>query len=91
MVYALKGRKMVADTVAQAMAWLRAWVITPALEHFVALQASQIEERHEVLAKARPMPAILPPQKQLQPSILHINSEARWLRRTAREHYGIPH
>jgi RHH-type transcriptional regulator, rel operon repressor / antitoxin RelB len=40
------------DTVAQAMERSRAWVITQALEHFVAGQASQVEEIHKALAEA---------------------------------------
>ena len=40
------------DTVAQAMERSRAWVITPALGHFVAVQAWQVEEIHEALAEA---------------------------------------
>jgi hypothetical protein len=32
------------DTVAQAMAQSRAWVITQAMEHFVAVQAWQVEQ-----------------------------------------------
>jgi len=40
------------DTVAQAMERSRAWVITPALEHFVAGQAWQIEEIHKAPAEA---------------------------------------
>jgi RHH-type transcriptional regulator, rel operon repressor / antitoxin RelB len=40
------------DTVAQAMEWSHAWVITQALEHFVAVQAWQVEEIHKALAEA---------------------------------------
>ena len=40
------------DTVAQAMVWSRAWVITQALKHFVAVQAWQVEEIHKALAEA---------------------------------------
>lgn len=40
------------DTVAQAMKRSRAWVITQALEHFVAVQAWQVEEIHKALAEA---------------------------------------
>jgi predicted transcriptional regulator len=40
------------DTVAQAMEQSRAQVITQALEHFVALQAWQVEEIHKALAEA---------------------------------------
>ena len=40
------------DTVAQAMKQSRAWVITQALEHFVAVQAWQVEEIHKALAEA---------------------------------------
>jgi len=40
------------DTVAQAMEQSRAWVITQALEHFVAVQARQVEEIHRALAEA---------------------------------------
>ena len=40
------------DTVAQAMERSRAWVITQALEHFVAGQAWQVEEIHKALAEA---------------------------------------
>ena len=40
------------DTVAQAMERSRAWVITQALEHFVAVQAWQVEEIHKALAEA---------------------------------------
>jgi RHH-type transcriptional regulator, rel operon repressor / antitoxin RelB len=40
------------DTVAQAMERSRAWVITPALEHFVAGQAWQVEAIHKTLAEA---------------------------------------
>jgi len=37
---------------AQAMEQSRAWVITQALEHFVAAQAWQVEEIHKALAEA---------------------------------------
>ena len=40
------------DTVAQAMERSRAWVITQALEHFVAVQAWQVEEIHKALTEA---------------------------------------
>ena len=40
------------DTVAQAMERSHAWVITQALEHFVAVQAWQVEEIHKALAEA---------------------------------------
>ena len=40
------------DTVAQALEQSRAWVITQALEHFVAGQAWQVEEIHKALAEA---------------------------------------
>ena len=40
------------DTVAQAMEQSRAWVITRALEHFVAGQVWQVEEIHKALAEA---------------------------------------
>ena len=40
------------DTVAQAMEQSCAWVVTQALEHFVALQTWQIEEIHKALAEA---------------------------------------
>lgn len=40
------------DTVVQAMEQSRAWVITQALEHFVAVQAWQGEEIHKALAEA---------------------------------------
>jgi predicted transcriptional regulator len=40
------------DTVAQAMKRSRAWVITQALEHFVTIQAWQVEEIHKALAEA---------------------------------------
>lgn len=40
------------DTVAQAMEWSHAWVITQALEHFVAVQAWQVEEIRKALAEA---------------------------------------
>jgi RHH-type rel operon transcriptional repressor/antitoxin RelB len=40
------------DTVAQAMERSRAWVITQALEHFVAVQAWQVEAIHKALAEA---------------------------------------
>ena len=40
------------DTVAQAMERSRAWVITQALEHFVAVQAWQVEEIHKALIEA---------------------------------------
>ena len=40
------------DTVAEAMEGSRAWVITQALEHFVEVQAWQVEEIHKALAEA---------------------------------------
>jgi predicted transcriptional regulator len=40
------------DTVAQAMERSRAWVITQALEHFVAGQAWQVEAFRKALAEA---------------------------------------
>ena len=40
------------DTVAQVMERSRTWVITQALEHFVAVQAWQVEEIHKALAEA---------------------------------------
>ena len=40
------------DTVAQAMERSRAWVITQAREHFVAVQAWQVAEIHKALAEA---------------------------------------
>ena len=40
------------DTVAQALEQARAWVIMQALEHFVAVQAWQVEEIHKALAEA---------------------------------------
>jgi predicted transcriptional regulator len=40
------------DTMAQTMERSRAWVITQALEHFVAVQAWQVEEIHKALAEA---------------------------------------
>ena len=40
------------DTVAQAMERSRTWVVTQALEHFVAVQAWQVEEIHKALAEA---------------------------------------
>jgi len=40
------------DSVAQAMERSRAWVITQALEHFVAGQAWQVEGIHKALAEA---------------------------------------
>lgn len=40
------------DTVAQVMERSRAWVITQALEHFVAIQTWQVEEIHKALADA---------------------------------------
>ncbi len=40
------------DTVAQAMERSRARMITPALGHFVAVQAWQVEEIHKALAEA---------------------------------------
>ena len=63
------------DTVAQAMEWSQAWVITQALEHFVAVQAWQVEEIPRRLL--RPMQGILPPQKKLKPSIINTNHDAR--------------
>src|SRR5919204_6677592 len=40
------------DTVAQAMERSRAWVITQALEYFVAVQGWQVEEIHKALIEA---------------------------------------
>ena len=40
------------DTVAQAMERSRAWVITQALEPFVAVQAWQVEKIYKALAEA---------------------------------------
>ena len=40
------------DTIAQAMEQSRAWVVTQALEHFVAGQAWQVEESDRALAEA---------------------------------------
>jgi len=40
------------DAVAQAMERSRAWVITHALEQFVATQARQVEEIRKALAEA---------------------------------------
>ena len=40
------------DTVAQTMEQSRTWVITRALEHFVAGQLWQVEEIHKALAEA---------------------------------------
>ena len=40
------------DTVAQVMERSRTWVIMQALEHFVAVQAWQVEEIHKALAEA---------------------------------------
>ena len=39
------------DTVAQVMERSRTWVITQALEHFVAVQAWQVEEIRKALAE----------------------------------------
>ena len=40
------------DTVAQALEWSHAWVITQALKHFVAVQAWQVEEIRKAVAEA---------------------------------------
>lgn len=63
------------DAVAQAMERSRAWVITQALEHFVAVQAWQVEEIQRRMPRL--MRGILSLQKKLKPSIINTNHDAR--------------
>jgi predicted transcriptional regulator len=78
------------DTVVQAMERSRAWVITQDLEHFVAVQAWQVEESYKALTEAETGDFATAEEIAALNTIYPTMTLAR-LRRTAREHDGIPH